>query len=114
VARLLNADTGEVVLRKLEIADTFWKRFLGLQFRQPLAADCGMLITPCSSLHTCFMRFPIDIILLDETNVVVGVKKHIRPWRAAICSRSTKRVIEVHHGVLDIAIGSRLEWGDEK
>ncbi len=111
--KLINADTGQALLGNLEIADTFWKRLLGLQFRLPPPAGSGMLITPCSSLHTCFMRFTIDVIMLDKTNLVVGVKRDVRPWRIAICDRSTKRVIEVHHDALDIAIGSRLEWRDE-
>jgi uncharacterized protein len=112
--KLIHADSGEVLLDNLEIADTFWKRFKGLQLRQSLPAGAGLLITPCSSVHTCFMRFPIDLIMLDEQNIVLGVKAAIQPWRLAICVRSTKRVIEVHssHFNHDVAVGTQLTWSD--
>ena len=112
MTKLVNADTGEILLGNLHIADTFWKRFKGLQFQRPLPASSGMLLSPCASLHTCFMRFPIDVIQLNEANVVIGTRRDIVPWRAIICDRGTKRVIEVKPAQLDIAIGTRLEWRD--
>ncbi|SRR6056297_1849465 len=108
--RLRDANTGEIVLSQLEIADSFWKRFKGLQFRDPLPPDRGLLIAPCSSLHTCFMRFTIDVVMLDRERVVVGVKKNLRPWRACFCHRSTFQVLETQVGALDLASGTRLDW----
>lgn len=110
MAPLRHADGGEILLPQLEIADTFWKRFLGLQFRKPLSADRGMLIHPCSSLHTCFMRFAIDVIMLDQDGVVVGVRRNLKPWRLCFCPRSTRQVIETMTGALDLAPGTRLDW----
>jgi uncharacterized membrane protein (UPF0127 family) len=57
------------------------------------------------------MRFPIDIVMLDENNVVVGTLKNMRPWRLAFCNRGTRRVIEIPPCSVDIAKGTRLEWG---
>ncbi|MEI7880862.1 MAG: DUF192 domain-containing protein, partial [bacterium] len=47
------------------VADTFWKRSIGLMGKPGLKAGQGLLLSPCGSIHTCFMRFPIDIIFLD-------------------------------------------------
>jgi uncharacterized protein len=110
VAKLIDAGTGDVLLNNLEVADTFWKRFKGLQLRRSMSADSGLLITPCSSLHTCFMRFSIDVIMLDKANVVLGLKRDVVPWRALFCDRGTTRVIEVMHGAVEIAAGTRLDW----
>lgn len=110
MTKLINSATGEVVLDNLEIADTFWKRLKGLQFRKSLPAGTGLLITPCSSLHTCFMRFPIDVFMLDKTRVVVGIRTYVRPWRAVLCDRSTIQVIEVHSGSVIVAAGTRFDW----
>lgn len=107
---LRDAESGEVLLHHLEIADAFWTRFKGLQLRQPLPLDHGLLIRPCSSLHTCFMRFAIDVIMLDQKGVVVDVRKKMRPWRALLCHRSTTQVLETSAGALDLAAGTRLEW----
>lgn len=111
--RLINADNGSVLLDHLEIADSFWKRLLGLQFRHSLSDGYGLLLSPCSTLHTCFMRFSIDVIMLDRENVVLGMKSKIRPWRAVICDRGTARVIEVRPGSIKIAVGTGLAWTNE-
>jgi len=108
---LRDADSGEILLKHLEIADTFWTRFKGLQFREPLPPDRGVLIVPCSSLHTCFMRFPIDVIMLDQERVVVDVRKNLKPWRTLFCHRSTTQILETHAGSLDLSSGTRLDWG---
>ena len=42
-----------------------------------------MLIDPRPSVHTWFMRFPIDVIFLDNKNRVVGLKRNLKPFRMA-------------------------------
>jgi uncharacterized protein len=55
----------------------------GLLGRKPLAADEGLLLTPCSSVHTSFMRYPIDIVFLESDLTVLGIREHVKPWRMA-------------------------------
>lgn len=110
MATLRDVESAEVLLGSLEIANTFWTRFKGLQFRRPLPEDCGLLIAPCSSIHTCFMRFAIDVTMLDADGTVVGYRKNIKPWRIALCNRSTKKVIETTAGTFRIPIGTKVEW----
>jgi len=110
MAKLIDTETGDVLLKKLEIADTFWKRFRGLQCRRLLAVDAGLWLKPCSSLHTCFMRFPIDVVMLDAEGVVLGIKSQIRPWRAVICDRGTTQVVETSPGCITVETGTRLSW----
>ena len=47
-------------------ADTFLGRFLGLMGKKALPPFHGLLLIPCSSVHMCFMRFPIDVVLVTE------------------------------------------------
>ena len=42
-----------------------------------------MLIRPAPSVHTLFMRFPIDVVFLDRSLTVVKVVHGLRAWRAA-------------------------------
>ena len=109
MAKLVNATTGETVLEHLEIADTFWQRFKGLQLRRFLMPNSGILISPCSSLHTCFMRFPIDVIMLDQSNAVIAIRRNVRPWRLLFCNSQTMRIIETNVSALTIALGTRLQ-----
>ena len=92
--QLIHEDDGSVLLSELELATTFWTRFVGLQLRRQLGPQQGLLLRPCSSLHTCFMRFPIDVVMLSGDNVVLGVNHAVRPWRAVLCVPGTKTVIE--------------------
>jgi uncharacterized membrane protein (UPF0127 family) len=107
--RLIDESTGRVVVESLEVADTFWSRLVGLQFRRSLPANAGLLIVPCGSVHTCFVRFAIDLVFLDRTGNVLGVKPRVRPWRIAFAPRGTYAILELAgEGAEPIAPGGRL------
>ena len=69
----------------------------GLLGRSSLDADEGLLLRPASSIHTAFMRFPIDAVFLDRDLVVVGVARELPPWRAA-ARRGARAVLELTAG----------------
>ncbi len=75
VRSLIEAETGRVLLPRVEIANWFWPRLWGLQFRRTLPAGTGMLLTPCASIHTCFVRFRLDVLMLDRELRVVGAAR---------------------------------------
>lgn len=84
----------------LEIAETFWKRAIGLAGRQGLDIGQGLLIPSCGAIHTFFMRFPIDVIFLDHGNRVVKVINGLKPWRLAWGGRNAYSTLEVRSGWL--------------
>jgi len=65
----------------MDIANSFWKRILGLMFRK----DGEMLFVfekdVDYSVWTPFMRFPIDIFFMDKDFNVVDVRKNLGPWK---------------------------------
>ena len=97
---LVNCDTGEVLIEKLLRAETFWRRFLGLLPYKELERSQGLLLTPCKSVHTWFMRFAIDIIYLDESLRVKAVYPEVRPWRMLPYHKRSYQVLEVSVGTL--------------
>jgi uncharacterized membrane protein (UPF0127 family) len=109
--QLIDAATGEVLVAKLEIADTFWRRFRGLQFRRPLAPDAGLLLTPCRSIHTHWMQFSIDVAMLDEEGVVIEILPGMKPWRIAPHVRGTQSIVETAAGMLStrLRVGVRTK-----
>lgn len=83
------------------VADTFTTRLLGLMFRRDMPEGQGLLITRCRSIHTLFMRFPIDAIFLDSSGAVVRVVRDIPPWRPFVWGgRHAVQVLETRPGVL--------------
>ena len=63
-----------------------------------LPAGEGLVINPCSSIHTHFMRFAIDVIYVSKENVVVGVDRELKPWRFGRFYKKVHYVIELPAG----------------
>ncbi|TEB12135.1 hypothetical protein Psfp_03815 [Pelotomaculum sp. FP] len=96
---------------KVEWVDTFVKRLKGLMFRSALPPDQGLMLFPCHSIHTCFMRFPIDTVYLDSCFTVLG-KETVVPWRVGKHVKGTKMILETAAGATaQLEIGMRLTVG---
>ena len=93
----------------------FASRLIGLQFRRRLPSDAGLLLVPCNSVHTCFVRFPVDVVFLDNRGGVLAVRHNLRPWRLAIGPRKTHAVLEMIAGAAGVEPGQplRVEPADE-
>ncbi len=62
-----------------------------------MGRDEGILLRPASSIHTAFMRFPIDAVFLDKEFRVLRVAADLRPWRTAGC-KGARAVLELSSG----------------
>jgi uncharacterized membrane protein (UPF0127 family) len=81
----------------------------GLLGRKELPRGEGMLLRPAASVHTAFMRFPIDVVFLDKELHVLKVAHSVPPWRVASC-RGAKAVVELSAGECS---RRDMEEGDE-
>ncbi len=99
--------TQRIVVERTEIARSYWARFWGLMGRRTLNESEGLLIEPCSSIHTMFMRFAIDVIFLDKERRIVKIAT-VRPFRAAV-GRGSHTVLEIPAGTAE---RNGLEVGD--
>ncbi len=90
----------------LLVARTFRQRLLGLAGLRELPPHCALLITGCDSVHTAWMRFPIDVAFLDASGGVLRVAEDLRPWRLAWC-RQAAAAVETRAGQA-AALGFRL------
>ena len=67
----------------------------------------GLLLSPCSSVHMCFMRFAIDVIYIDKDFKVMKVVPNLMPWVGlSLCSGAW--------GVIEMASGEAARIGIEK
>ncbi len=102
---------GRLMCERCAVADGPLTRMRGLLGRSQLGAGEGLLLKPASSVHTFFMRFPIDVVFIDREGRVTRVVRALRPWRVA-GSRRACAVLELPAGVCErgeIIPGSRLE-----
>lgn len=106
---LVDRDTGTVVVDALEVADTFCSRFWGLQFRRRLPAGTGLLLVPCASVHTFWMRFAIDVVFLSGQGRVLEVRGGVRPWRIVGGVRAAHAVLEVAATTAAVTAGVWLQ-----
>ncbi len=96
--QIVNSETGEIIFEKVDVADTFFKRFKGLIGRENIDPDFSMVFHNANSIHTCFMRFNIDVIFLDKDMRVVKISHDLKPWRLMFCL-AAKSVVECLGGV---------------
>ncbi|MGE8497160.1 MAG: DUF192 domain-containing protein [Pseudomonas sp.] len=82
---------------QLDRAATPWTRLRGLLGRSGLAPAHGLWISPCNSVHCCFMGFAIDVIYLDADQRILEIRHDLRPWRFSACWRA-RSVIELAAG----------------
>ena len=102
---------GECVISDLRVARSTRARMQGLLGRSGLPNGSGLLIDPCSSIHTWFMRFAIDVFFLDGQRTVVKVARNVGPFRMVLGGVGARAVIEVAAGWLTndaLAAGQRI------
>jgi uncharacterized membrane protein (UPF0127 family)/CheY-like chemotaxis protein len=108
----LRRDDGRIVCETVVVADRWARRLRGLLGRRRLDRGEGLLLRPSFSIHTAFMRFPIDAVFLDNDLVVLKVAENLRPFRTASC-RGAREVVELAAGECarrGLSVGDRVAW----
>jgi uncharacterized membrane protein (UPF0127 family) len=111
MAKLINQTKSTPLAENVETAQSLWTRTRGLLGRSSLESGKVLWISPCSSIHTCFMRFPIDVAFVDKHLKVTRVKTQIGPWKLVFSPWKSKSVFEFPAGTLtleNIQIGDQL------
>ena len=103
---------GEIeICKNAKRAQTFAERSVGLMFSKSMKGFDGLLIRPCNSIHTFFMRYSIDVVFLAKDYTIIKVIRNLRPWRMSWIYFRSKQVLELKGGSLPehIKKGQKLE-----
>ncbi|MDT3699086.1 MAG: DUF192 domain-containing protein [Thermincola sp.] len=100
--KLVNETRGAILAEDLEIADTWRGRLKGLLGRKNLHNKQGLILTPCKSVHTCFMKFNIDVLFFDKGGRIVYVIENMPPFRFSPLVGQAKYALELPAGTLDM------------
>ena len=119
--RIVNRTRNAVLCEKCSIADTFWTRVRGLQYRSPLEENEGLFITHCPSVHMIGVRFPIDVVFLTADNRVTDWVENLPDgfhfYVAKARDDKAKQAVGKPMNAIELPAGSiarqPLEIGDE-
>jgi uncharacterized protein len=106
----LERQDGSLVCERCLLAETPLTRLKGLLGRRDLPRGEGLLLRPAPSIHTFFMRFPIDAVWVDSDLTVLKISPRIPPWRTVAC-KGAKGVVELAAGEAErrgLRAGDRL------
>ena len=95
-----NASLNTLLADRVGVADTRATRAVGLLSRTGLERGEALWIVPSRGVHTCGMRFTIDVLALDEAGVVIDCVSNLKPWRLRLPRRGTAGVLELPAGTL--------------
>jgi uncharacterized protein len=98
-----NVTRNSVLAETADIADTSGQRQKGLLGRDNLPVGQGLWIVPCESVHTCGMKFAIDVLYLDRKKRVRKLRRSMLPWRLSMCLLA--------HSVLELPAGTIEQTG---
>ena len=104
-ARNLTRDT--TLATSLEVASSFWSKFMGLMGRPALPSGAALWLGGTNNIHMMFMRFRMDAIFLarpatDGSRRVVALRRSMRPWVGVVWfARGADGVIEAAAGTID-------------
>jgi uncharacterized protein len=111
----LRRDDGRIVCESVTVADTYFRRLGGLLGRSRLDSNQGLVLRPSFSIHTWFMRFPIDVVYVDADQVVIKIAESLRPFRTS-SARGAREVVELAAGECarrGLTVGDRVAWASQ-
>ncbi|MCE5299385.1 MAG: DUF192 domain-containing protein [Spirochaetia bacterium] len=106
---------GKTIASRVDVPSTFVGRAAGLLGRGDIPAGYAMFFRNCNSIHTFFMKIPIDVIMTDSKGSVVYCAT-VKPWRVAACLRAgdTFEMMAGSIEKLGIVSGDKVELQKER
>lgn len=102
----------EVLINSCGIARDFMSRFMGLMGKSTLSSDEALCFPNCNSIHTFFMKIPIDVLFVSKEGKVIEILESLAPWKMLLPRRGVKHTVEMKSGLaraLGITVGDELQ-----
>jgi uncharacterized membrane protein (UPF0127 family) len=109
-----NQTNKEIIAQRTIVAVNFWTRLRGLMFTANLPVGTALWLKPCNGIHMFFMRYPLDIIFLDNNLTVVHIIENLQPWRLSPIIKKATSVLELPAGSITgkVNLGDRFSLSD--
>jgi uncharacterized membrane protein (UPF0127 family) len=93
-----NTARNTILGETIEVASTAAQKVRGLLGRECLEDGHGLLFKHCSSLHTFFMSFPIDVVFTDRNGKVLKAASDVKPFKLVAAPLRAYYAIELPAG----------------
>jgi len=94
-----NITHNKLLASDAHMANTFFARLKGLLGTRQLIEGSGLLISPCSSIHTIGMKYAIDVLFVNQLGHVVKIESGLNAGKFSVCN-SSRYVVELPAGVI--------------
>jgi len=101
---------GDRLVDVVELVVDLKSRLIGLLDRSSLEPQRAMYLSPCSSIHTFFMKFYIDLVFLNREMEVTRIVRDVGPGRIVLGGSGSWSVLEMASGWFPV---NALKVGDK-
>jgi len=105
-----NESKQTLLATRVVVANTGLSRLIGLLGKRSLQANTGIWIIPANAVHTFGMLFRFDLVLIDRTHKVVGLRERIAPFLMTWPNFRARSVLELPAHTIS---NSRTAVGDQ-
>jgi len=102
--KIINETKNTLVAEKAVLVETFLMRIKGLLGRKKFLKGEALILKPCNSIHTFFMKFPIDVVFLDKNNRVIKTIICLKPFRFTPVYFKANLAIELPCGTIQATL----------
>ena len=113
LVRISNETNGRTICDRATVAAGVRDRLLGLLGRRSLEPGEGLLLRTTAVVHTVGMSMSIDVIGLDRSGQVIGIRAHLKPGRIAFFGWKTRSILELPAGQstrMQVSLGDRFAF----
>jgi uncharacterized protein len=100
--RLINQTKNTILAEDVFLARAPFSRMKGLLGRKVFLPGQAIILEPSNSIHTFFMRFPIDILFVDKNYKIIEILPEFSPNKISRIYWHSSRVIELPAGRLNL------------
>lgn len=108
--KLLHKQKSHIIADKLIPAKSLSQRIKGLMGRPELLKEEALWISACPSIHTFFMKFPIDVIFTDKSFRVRALFENVPAGKILFGGFKSQNVFELRAGQIR---AHQLKKGDQ-
>jgi hypothetical protein len=113
IVRVVNESRQRVLGGSIRMADTLHARLRGFLFRRKPGHGEGLLLAPCKGVHMYGMRFPLDVLFIDESGHVIAAHPELAPGQRTPMYATARYALELPTGSIantHTIVGDRLSW----